>query len=409
MRSLLSLALAGAAILVSTAAAGDEVVAGMSRERLERLDEHFRAYVDAGEIAGVVTYVSRHGEVVHQDAYGLADIGARRPMTADSYFYIYSMTKPVTSVALLILYEEGKFQLGEPVARYLPELANARVFDRETGRVVDATRQPTIQDVFRHTAGYLYGPQGDTDFDRAYAAANLLGSNLAEFSQKLGQLPLGYQPGTRWVYSVSHDVQARLVEVLSGRPFDAFVRERILEPLDMTETVFGRPDRLKDQFATIYTENDGGALVPSDALDAPGMATRVLGGFSLSSTATDYARFAEMLVNNGELDGVRILSRKTVDLMASNHLPDGVTRGAAGGGTAGGEGYGLGVRVVVDPAKAGNLTSAGVFGWSGAAGTHFFVDRKEGLVGVFMIQKMGGGGPRMSAEFETLVYQAIVD
>ncbi len=409
MRSLLSLALAGAAILVSTAAAGDEVVAGMSRERLERLDEHFRAYVDAGEIAGVVTYVSRHGEVVHQDAYGLADIGARRPMTADSYFYIYSMTKPVTSVALLILYEEGKFQLGEPVARYLPELANARVFDRETGRVVDATRQPTIQDVFRHTAGYLYGPQGDTDFDRAYAAANLLGSNLAEFSQKLGQLPLGYQPGTRWVYSVSHDVQARLVEVLSGRPFDAFVRERILEPLDMTETVFGRPDRLKDQFATIYTENDGGALVPSDALDAPGMATRVLGGFSLSSTATDYARFAEMLVNNGELDGVRILSRKTVDLMASNHLPDGVTRGAAGGGTAGGEGYGLGVRVVVDPAKAGNLTSAGVFGWSGAAGTHFFVDRKEGLVGVFMIQKMGGTGPRMSAEFETLVYQAIVD
>ena len=394
---------------MSTAAAGDEVVAGMSRERLERLDEHFRAYVDAGEIAGVVTYVSRHGEVVHQDAYGLADIGARRPMTADSYFYIYSMTKPVTSVALLILYEEGKFQLGEPVARYLPELANARVFDRETGRVVDATRQPTIQDVFRHTAGYLYGPQGDTDFDRAYAAANLLGSNLAEFSQKLGQLPLGYQPGTRWVYSVSHDVQARLVEVLSGRPFDAFVRERILEPLDMTETVFGRPDRLKDQFATIYTENDGGALVPSDALDAPGMATRVLGGFSLSSTATDYARFAEMLVNNGELDGVRILSRKTVDLMASNHLPDGVTRGAAGGGTAGGEGYGLGVRVVVDPAKAGNLTSAGVFGWSGAAGTHFFVDRKEGLVGVFMIQKMGGGGPRMSAEFETLVYQAIVD
>jgi CubicO group peptidase (beta-lactamase class C family) len=283
------------------------------------------------------------------------------------------------------------------------------VFDREAGRVVDAVRQPTIEDVFRHTAGYLYGPQGDTEFDRAYREANLLGSNLAEFSQKLGQLPLGYQPGTRWVYSVSHDVQARLVEVLSGQPFDEFVRERILEPLGMTETVFGRPDRLKDRFAVIYTESGSGGLVPNGALDAPGMATRVLGGFSLSSTASDYARFAEMLVNDGELDGVRILSRKTVDLMASNHLPDGVTRGAAGGGTAGGEGYGLGVRVVVDPAQAGNLTSAGVFGWSGAAGTHFFVDREEGLVGVFMIQKMGGGGPRMSAEFETLVYQAIVD
>jgi CubicO group peptidase (beta-lactamase class C family) len=402
-------ALAGAALLLSAAAAADDVVAGMSAERLERLDDHFHAYVDAGEIAGVVTYVSRHGEVVHRDAYGMADLGARRPMTEDSYFYIYSMTKPVTSVALLMLYEEGKFQLSEPVARYLPELANARVFDRETGRVVDAVRQPTIEDVFRHTAGYLYGPQGDTDLDRAYGAAGLLGSNLAEFSRKLGQLPLGYQPGTRWVYSVSHDVQARLVEVLSGQPFDAFVRERILEPLDMTETVFGRPDRLKDRFAVIYTENDSGALVPNGALDAPGAATRVLGGFSLSSTASDYARFAEMLVNDGQLDGVRILSRKTIDLMASNHLPEGVTRGAAGGGTAGGEGYGLGVRVVVDPAKAGNLTSAGVFGWSGAAGTHFFVDREEGLVGVFMIQKMGGGGTRMSAEFETLVYQAIVD
>jgi CubicO group peptidase (beta-lactamase class C family) len=402
-------ALAGAAVALSAAATDDDVIAGMSRERLERLDEHFHAYVDAGEIAGVVTYISRHGQVVHQDAYGLADIGTRRPMTEDSYFYVYSMTKPVTSVALLILYEEGKFQLTEPIARYMPELANARVFDRETGRVVDAVRQPTIEDVFRHTAGYLYGPQGDTDVDRAYREANLLGSNLAEFSRKLGTLPLGYQPGARWVYSVSHDVQARLVEVLSGKKFDEFVRERILEPLGMKETVFGRPDRLKDQFAVIYTENDSGALVPNGALDAPGMATRVLGGFSLSSTASDYARFAEMLVNDGELDGVRILSRKTIDLMASNHLPDGVTRGAAGGGTAGGEGYGLGVRVVIDPAKAGNLTSAGVFGWSGAAGTHFFVDRKEGLVGVFMIQKMGGGGPRMSAEFETLVYQAIVD
>ena len=402
-------ALGGVAMVLSAAAAADEAVAGLSRERLERLDDHFHAYVDAGEIAGVVTYISRHGEIVHQDAYGMADIGANRPMTADTYFYVYSMTKPVTSVALLMLYEEGKFQLNEPIARYLPELANARVFDREAGRVVDAVRQPTIQDVFRHTAGYLYGPQGETDFDRAYRDANLLGSNLTEFARKLGELPLGYQPGTRWVYSVSHDVQARLVEVLSGQPFDQFVQERILEPLGMTKTVFGRPDRLKQQFAVIYTEDDSGKLVPNGALDAPGMATRVLGGFSLSSTASDYARFAEMLVNDGELDGVRILSRKTIDLMASNHLPEGVTRGAAGGGTAGGEGYGLGVRVVIDAARAGNLTSAGVFGWSGAAGTHFFVDREEDLVGVFMIQKMGGGGPRMSAEFETLVYQALVD
>ena len=209
---------------------------------------------------------------------------------------------------------------------------------------------------------------------------------------------------------MSHDVQARLVEVLSGMTFDEFCRTRIFEPLGMEETVFGRPEALEGPVRRdLRARATMDALAPTGALDAPGMSTRVLGGFSLSSTVTDYARFAEMLVNDGELDGVRILSRKTVDLMASNHLPDGVTRGAAGGGTAGGEGYGLGVRVVIDPAKAGNLTSAGVFGWSGAAGTHFFVDREEDLVGVFMIQKMGGGGPRMSAEFETLVYQAIVD
>src|SRR5690606_25683170 len=176
--------------------------------------------------------------------------------------------------------------------------------------------------------------------------------------------------------SVSHDVQARLVEVLSGMPFDRFVQERILDPLGMKQTVFGRPDALKDRFAVIYGGRQG-QLQPTGALDQPGAASRVLGGFSLSSTAPDYARFAQMLVNSGELDGVRILSRKTVDLMASNHLPPGVVRGAAGGGTAGGEGYGLGVRVVIDPAAAGNLTSAGTFGWSGAAGTHVFGDRED--------------------------------
>jgi CubicO group peptidase (beta-lactamase class C family) len=237
-----------------------------------------------------------------------------------------------------------------------------------------------------------------------------MNGTLSELTRKLGGIPLAYEPGTQWVYSVSHDVQARLVEVLSGMPFDEFAQKRIFDPLGMQETVFGRPDALKDRFAVIYGASRNGQLQPTGALDQPGAASRVLGGLSLSSTASDYARFAQMLVNSGELDGVRILSRTTVDLMDSNHLPPGVTRGAAGGGTAGGEGYGLGVRVVTDPAAAGNLTSVGTFGWSGAAGTHFFVDRKEDLVAVFMIQSMGGaGGPGMTDEFETLVYQAIVD
>ena len=405
-------------LLTGTAQADDEqaqgVIAGMSVERLERLDEHFHRYVDDGVISGVVTYIVRHGQVVHEDAYGLADIAANRPMSQDTYFYVYSMTKPVTSVALLMLYEEGKFQLDEPLGKYLPEMADLKLYAGEgaDGNMIlkDPARQPTIQDVFRHTAGFLYGPAGDRGVDRAYAEAALMNGTLAELTSKLGKIPLAYEPGTQWVYSVSHDVQARLVEVLSGMPFDEFVKQRILDPLGMKNTVFGRPESLKDRFAVIYGRSESGQLQPTGALDQPGAATRVLGGLSLSSTAPDYARFAQMLVNSGELDGVRILSRKTVDLMASDHLPPGVTRGAAGGGAAGGEGYGLGVRVVTDPAAAGNLTSAGTFGWSGAAGTHFFVDREEDLVAVFMIQSMGGGGSaRMSDEFETLVYQAIVD
>jgi CubicO group peptidase (beta-lactamase class C family) len=389
-------------------------LAGMSAERLQRLDTHFHKLVDEGKIAGVVTWIQRRGQVVHEDAYGLADIEAKRPLSKDSYFYVYSMTKPITSVALLMLYEEGRFQLRDPIARYLPELANLKLYAGEGpgGRMIlrDPARQPTVQDVFRHTAGFLYGPAGERGVDKAYREANVMGGTLAELTQRLGKVPLAYEPGTQWIYSVSHDVQARLVEVLSGMPFDEFVRQRIFEPLGLKHTVFGRPDALKDQFAVIYNVSPEGKLVPSGALDAPGAATRVLGGFSVSATAADYGRFARMLVNSGELDGVRLLSRKTIDLMDSNHLPPGVERGAAGGGTAGGEGYGLGVRVVIDPAQAGNLTSAKTFGWSGAAGTHFFVDRAEDLVAVFMIQKMGGtDGPGMAAQFETLVYQAIVD
>jgi CubicO group peptidase (beta-lactamase class C family) len=386
----------------------------MSAERLKRLDDHFHRLVDEGKIAGVVTWVARRGQVVHENAYGLADLETQRPMSKDSYFYVYSMTKPITSVALLMLYEEGRFQLNDPIARYLPELANLKLYageGRDGGMTLrDPARQPTIEDVFRHTAGFLYGPAGERGIDKAYRDAAVMGGTLEELTRKLGSLPLAYEPGTQWVYSVSHDVQARLVEVLSGMTFDDFVRQRIFEPLGLKQTVFGRPDALKDQFAVIYRPDADGKLVPTGALDAPGSATRVLGGFSVSSTAADYGRFARMLVGSGELDGVRLLSRKTIDLMDSNHLPPGVLRGSAGGGTARGEGYGLGVRVVTDPAQAGNLTSAGTFGWSGAAGTHFFVDRSEDLVAVFMVQKMGGtDGPGMAAQFETLVYQAIVD
>jgi CubicO group peptidase (beta-lactamase class C family) len=233
--------------------------------------------------------------------------------------------------------------------------------------------------------------------------------SLEKLAGRLAKAPLIYQPGTRWVYSFSHDVQARLVEVLSGMPFDEYVRKNIFQPLGMKDVVFGLPPKLAAKFANTYSPNEAGKLVATDTAEKTTYNTAPFGGTSLAGPVMDYARFAQMLVNSGELDGARILSPRTVDLMATNHLPDGVTRGAAGGGTALGEGYGLGVRVVTDSAKAGNLTSAGTFGWSGAAGTHFFVDRKEQLFAIFMIQRQGMGAGGMSGEFETMVYQAIVN
>ena len=379
---------------------------GMSSERLERLDALTHGWVDEGRIAGVVTLIARRGRVVHQDAYGMADIEAREPMRTDTYFRLFSMTKPVTSVALMTLYEEGKFQLDDELAEYLPEFTDVRVFagiDGADNMMLEGpVRAPTMTDVLRHTAGFSYG-NGPESVQAQYQAADLYGSeSLEELVDKLARIPLIYQPGTRWVYSFSHDVQARLVEVLSGMAFEDYVRQRIFEPLGMDEVVFGLPARLADRFANTYSPNERGRLEASDTPEDTTYDTAVFGGTSLSGHVMDYARFAQMLVNSGELDGVRVLGPRTVDLLASDHLPDGVTRSA-------GEGYGLGVRVVTDSVAAENLTSAGTFGWSGAAGTHFIVDRKEELIAVFMIQRQGPGAGGMSAQFETMVYQAIVE
>jgi len=401
----------GAALAADLPSAKPESV-GMSTERLGRLDAVMHGWVDQGRVAGVVTLVARRGKVVHVDAYGMADVEHNEPMTKDTYFRLFSMTKPVTSVALLTLYEEGKFQLDDPLARYLPEFKDIKVFagvDKQGALITeDAVRAPTLHDVFRHTAGFSYGA-GPEPVQKLLTPSPYAEPSLEALAHRLANAPLIYQPGTRWVYSFSHDVQARLVEVLSGMPFDEYVRKHIFQPLGMNDVVFGLPPKQAGKFANTYSPNDAGKLIASDTPEKTTYNTPPFGGTSLAGPVMDYARFAQMLVNSGELDGARILSPRTVDLMATNHLPDGVARGSAGGGEASGEGYGLGVRVVIDPAKAGNLTSAGTFGWSGAAGTHFFVDRKEQLTAVFMIQRQGPGAGGMSDEFETLVYQAIVD
>lgn len=400
----------GAALAAELPGASPESV-GMSSERLGRLDAVTHGWVDEGRIAGVVTLIARLGRVIHRDAYGMADIENREPMTEDTFFRLFSMTKPVTSVALLTLYEQGKFQLRDPLADYLPAFADVKVFAgvAADGKMIleDPERAPTMADVFRHTAGFSYGT-GPAPVEALFDEADLYGSSsLEELTDKLAEIPLIYQPGTRWVYSFSHDVQARLVEVLSGMKFEDYVRQRIFEPLGMDEVVFGLPGRLADRFANTYSPGSDGNLEASDTPEDTSYDTAVFGGTSLAGPVTDYARFAQMLANSGELDGVRILGTKTVDLMDSDHLPEGVYR--TGGSVDRGEGYGLGVRVVTDPVKAGNLTSAGTFGWSGAAGTHFIVDRDEGLIALFMIQRQGPGGGGMSSRFETMVYQAIVD
>jgi CubicO group peptidase (beta-lactamase class C family) len=342
----------------------------------------------------------------------MADIENGEPMTADAYFRLWSMTKPVASVALLTLYEEGGFQLSDPLARHLPEFADVKVYAGvdEDGEPIleDPVRAPTMEDIFRHTAGLSYGglPEPIAHY---FEPSPYSEPTLEALTSRVAAVPLIYQPGTRWVYSFSHDIQARLVEVLSGQSFGDYTRERIFEPLGMDEVVFGLPSELADRFANTYSPNEAGELVATDTPENTSYNTPPFGGTSLSGTAMSYARFAQMLVNSGELDGEHILSPVTVDLMASDHLPQGVFRTSPGGDRAMGESYGLGVRVVTDPAKAGNLTSAGTFGWSGAAGTHFFVDRDEELIGLFMVQRQGPGGGGMSDQFETLVYQAILE
>lgn len=398
---------------------------GLSSERLAHIDAVMQAEIDAGRKAGIVTMIVRRGRVAQLKAYGLADIEAGVPMRTDSLFRLFSMTKPVTSVALLMLFEEGHFQLNDPLDRYIPEFASLEVVsgtDPRGGLVTESPRRkPTIHDVFRHTAGFAYG-FGNSPVDRAYAEAGIdfgTMTSLRELVERLATVPLAYHPGEQWVYSVAHDVQAYLVEHFSGQPFDEFVRDRILEPLDMKDAVFGVPEAYYSRYTANYAPSERGLTLietragqPAEGEGAASLGgyaryTQVpFGGLSLSSTAMDYARFAQMLVNGGELDGVRILGEKTVELMRSNHLPPGIPgiSGPSGGGT----GYGLGVSVSLDPAQAGNLGSKGQFGWAGAAGTWVTMDPEEQMVTMLFAQTLPGD-LGLAARLQTLAYQAIVD
>jgi CubicO group peptidase (beta-lactamase class C family) len=408
--SLLTAFASTSALAAELAAASPEKV-GMSAARLKRLDDAIHAYVDRGRTPGVVTLIARHGKIVHTDAYGVADVASGRKIRQDDIFRMYSMTKPITSVALLMLYEEGKFQLTDALAQHLPAFNDVKVFAGMTpqGEMrLDSLKRPiTIQDVFRHTAGFTYGLFGDSPVDKAYQKEDVFGGDLANLMQKLTTLPLMYQPGESWVYSVSHDVQAGLVEHFSGMKFDEYVRQKIFVPLGMKDAVFAIPTDKAARMPSLYAPGPEGKLAPAEGALAEEYGKVAFGGYSISSTAADYVRFAQMLLNKGELDGVRLLSPKTVELMTVNHTPERALAAQGPIALSPGTGYGLGVSVLMDPALRGNIGSAGEFGWSGAASTHFLVDPKEDLIAIYLTQLMGGD-MALRAEFATLVYQSIV-
>jgi len=388
---------------------------GLSSERLARVDEVFTAYADEGRMAGAVGMVIRHGKLAWVDAWGVRDVAAGDPMEVDDIFRIYSMTKPITSVAVMMLYEEGLFFLDDPVGRYLPELGNLAVAKLADASGPDdipterAARPMTIRDLLRHTSGLTYGTFSNTAVDQAYRQRGVGGeATLADLVVDLGQLPLAYQPGTTWNYSLSTDVLGRLVEVLSGQSFDVFLRERIFEPLAMHDTGFYVRPGDRDRFAQIYGHAGGrGGPMTLEVGATDGFTpdvTRFSGGGGLVSTAQDYSRFAQMLLNGGEHDGARILSPTTIALMTTDHLGD---DGASF--LADGWGFGLGFTVKNQPALDGLPDSVGTYYWFGVAGTSFWIDPEEDLIGIFMIQIRPNRDVNFRDQFKRLVYQAVVE
>jgi CubicO group peptidase (beta-lactamase class C family) len=386
---------------------------GLSAERLERIGEAMERYIQEGLFPGMTVSIARKGRLAWSRSFGFADLETRRPGKDDDIFAIYSMSKPVTAVAALILWEEGRYRLDEPVAKYLPEFADVKVYSEEGDSTsAEPPRPMTIRDLFRHTSGLGYG-WGQGPVDKIYQELNIWDPSLTldEAVKRLARAPLYFAPGTRWHYSTSIDVLGRLVEVLSGETLDVFLERRIFRPLGMSDTGFyvaaDKAHRLTGQYRYDDQEKKLVAIPRDDLLRRYGREhNRLLsGGGGLLSTAADYLRFAQMLANGGILDGVRILSRKTVELMHADHLPPGVT---LPWDKLQGHGHGLGVTVLKDLAASTGTGSIGDFGWDGAASTWFRIDPEEALVIVLMTHRMPCDTD-IQVKLKTLVYQALAD
>ncbi|ETX05302.1 MAG: beta-lactamase [Candidatus Entotheonella gemina] len=398
---------------------------GLSSQRLDRVRVHLQRYIDAGKVAGTLTLVARHGQIAYFEPQGHLELDRVRPMQRDTIFRIYSMTKPITSVALMMLYEHGRFQLDDPVHKFIPAWQNLRVYvsGNHPMFVTKATERPmTIRDLLSHTSGLTYGFMERTNVDAAYrklGIANMaeMGYTLQDMAGQLAELPLEFSPGTRWNYSVSTDVAGYLVELISGQSFDAYLRDHIFEPLGMSDTNFVISDDRLPRLAHCYVLQPDGNPAILDAPETSEYRQRSFwsGGGGLLSTAQDYYRFTSMLLNRGELDGVRLLGRKTLELMTKNHLPGGqdimelAPPGMFSEVAYNGVGFGLGFSVMQDPTRAQVVGTPGEYAWGGLAGTAFWVDPAEDLIVIFMIQLVPSSAYPLRRELRTLTYGALID
>ncbi|UCD52644.1 MAG: beta-lactamase family protein [Phycisphaerales bacterium] len=403
--------LAGARLVSPVTAALPEDV-GLSSDRLGRIDKVMQQYVDEGKVAGVVTLVAREGQIVHHKAVGKSDIEANRPMTTDSLFRIASMSKPITATAVMILYERGEFLLNDPVSKYIPEFAKPDVLVRSDDGTLTrepARREIAIRHLLNHTSGLTYGSGAQGDL---YKAANITSGlspsddTIGAMVKRLAKLPLISHPGEEVHYGLSIDVLGYLVEVISGQDLRSFCRQEIFQPLGMKNTHFVLPEKKVPRLARLYYLTESGSL-EKDATDPAFLTEQPLfsGGAGIVSTASEYARFAQMILNNGQLDGVRIISRKTVELMTSNSLGHLYAPFRYNSGDK--LGYGFGIRT--ERGEFDELESLGIVGWDGAYFTRFWIDPKERLIGVFMTQMGDYWQADLAAKYRVLIYQAIID
>ncbi len=371
--------------------------------------EWAEGYVTSGKLAGLVTLVAKGDEVVHLSSHGVQDLETQVPMTKDTLFRIYSMTKPITSVGVMMLVEEGKIGLDDPVAKHLPEFKDVKVFTaaKEDGSVEteDQKRVMTVRDLLRHTSGMTYGIFGNHPVDKLYRDAGVLNpadTNEA-FTKRLAKLPLMLQPGTDWHYSVSVDVQGRLIEVHSGKTLDVFFKERIFDPLGMTDTYFYTPKEELGRLATVYAPVEEGGLTVNEQANFYGVASEdfnfMSGGGGLVSTAHDYLKFSQMMLNGGELNGVRLLKPETVDDMSRNHLPEDQL---PFGENAPGHGFGLGFAVTMEPQNPHQ--NVGRYFWGGAASTVFWIDPEDDTIAILMTQMNPSSTYPLRDEFEAVVH-----